>query len=85
MSTDSIEAAYKALGVACWWKSRAPDTDEGIDFIANEQAAARALMLAVLDEAFAVPALVDSIYVARKDVDALRAKIAVLGNGGEGS
>ena len=38
-----------------------------------------ALMLAVLDEAFAQPVLVDSIYVARRGVDALRTRIQELG------
>ena len=42
-------------------------------------AAARDAMLAVLDEAFAQPVLVDSIYVARRGVDALRTRIQELG------
>ncbi len=39
----------------------------------------RAYGLAVLEAAFAVPERVDSIYVARKDVDALRARIEAPG------
>ncbi|KKL10747.1 hypothetical protein LCGC14_2552720 [marine sediment metagenome] len=89
MSTDSpagqsIEAAWKELGIACWWRSRAPDSDEGVDFIANEQAAARACMLAVLDEAFKQKHW-HTLYCMDEDVwcprDRIAADIAALGKG----
>ena len=68
MSTDSIEAKFRDLMVA-----------EAESNGTCCPACSRALALAVLEEAFAVPALVDSIYVARKDVDALHARIVALG------
>ena len=84
---NSIEEAFAELGRACWWVSRAPDTDEGINFIANEQAAARALMLAVLDEVEGAALRSASAAINDEFVDdaitPLRARIAALGNGGE--
>ena len=76
-STDSIEGTFAKLRPHLdKFTLAAEPTPMALE-------AARALMLAVLDEAFAVPELPGSIYVARRDVDKLRAHIAALGSGGE--
>ncbi len=51
-----------------------------VDFLQQEvEEATRAVVLAVLEEAFDVPVLVDSIYVARRAVDKLRRRLQALG------
>ncbi len=75
---DNIEAAWDDIDDACNWSLRTLD-DEEIEVVVTERLAVHALALAVLDEAFTVPVLIDSIYVARRDVDKLRAHIKTLG------